>query len=452
MSARDLAHVRRMAVARGGRLLSCAFLGDTNQLRFRCSEDHEWTQTAFKLGRGRWCPVCAKARKYVEVKARAHARLQGFVTRHGGTIISPAYKGSGTMLRFRCADGHEFSQLPRNILIGSWCLECAGSSRGGTRKQQALRRQETLRRIELMAKKRGGKLLAPVGGRTMGKVRIRCERGHIWEELPKRVDDIKWCPKCRQESLLALMRRLARERGGACLSAACRKSSDHLQWRCARGHRFEAIASSVSRGRWCSKCRWFPRDSIERMNEIARERGGLCLSRRYVNKSTKLRWRCLEGHVWDAHPSSVLQGSWCPVCRLFGRRFARLSIEDMRATAVERGGECLSATYRGCSVHLGWRCALGHTWRARPMHVRKGSWCPVCAHLVPGTLEGMRALAQERGGRCVTRSWNNHRGPLRFECGRGHRFTVLSVVAKSGVWCPECRPRGQRRMTTPTTP
>jgi hypothetical protein len=51
----------------------------------------------------------------------------------------------------------------------------------------------------------------------------------------------------------------------------------------------------------------------------------------------------------------------------------------------------------------------------------------------------MRALAIERGGRCLSRSWHNHKLPLLFECGRGHRFRAVSGVLKTGVWCPTCR-------------
>lgn len=39
--------------------------------------------------------------------------------------------------------------------------------------------------------------------------------------------------------------------------------------------------------------------------------GGECLSTAYVNKHTKQRWRCAEGHEWETTPDSVKGGSWC---------------------------------------------------------------------------------------------------------------------------------------------
>jgi hypothetical protein len=73
-----------------------------------------------------------------------------------------------------------------------------------------------------------------------------------------------------------------------------------------------------------------------------------------------------------------------------------------------------------------------------PNRVRQGTWCPACAHSVLGTVEGMRALAAGRGGRCLTRSWNNHQLPLLFDCARGHRFQAHRAAVVTGVWCPRC--------------
>ena len=53
---------------------------------------------------------------------------------------------------------------------------------------------------------------------------------------------------------------------------------------------------------------------IEQMHQIAKERGGRCLSEHYTNKSTKLLWECSKGHQWEATPHNVIRGSWCMKC------------------------------------------------------------------------------------------------------------------------------------------
>lgn len=55
--------------------------------------------------------------------------------------------------------------------------------------------------------------------------------------------------------------------------------------------------------------------TIEEMQRIARERGGECLSNEYVNYNTNLKWKCKKGHEWEATPSNIKHLSrWCSIC------------------------------------------------------------------------------------------------------------------------------------------
>jgi hypothetical protein len=208
------------------------------------------------------------------------------------------------------------------------------------------------------------------------------------------------------------------------------------------GHRWVTDAARLFRGHWCPRCRISDRDTLQHMRQVAHERGGACLSSEYRDSSTPLRWRCREGHEWSAKPGTITQGSWCRTCeRGFGRSRRRLSIEVMHEMAAERGGECLSNAYQGIYLRLRWKCARGHEWVTPANNVRRGGWCPRCAHSIRGTLEGMRAHAAEKGGRCLAESWNNHREPLPFQCAAGHRFAMHATVVKTGVWCPTCGSR-----------
>lgn len=102
------------------------------------------------------------------------------------------------------------------------------------------------------------------------------------------------------------MKAIAHKRGGLCLSQSYEDSKYKLRWRCAKGHEWESLPSAIKLGRWCKQCaveavaarRRIP---LEKIQEMAKSKGGQCLSREYVgNKDDKLRWRCSEGHEWEA--------------------------------------------------------------------------------------------------------------------------------------------------------
>lgn len=114
--------------------------------------------------------------------------------------------------------------------------------------------------------------------------------------------------------------------------------------------------------------------SIEDMKRIAKERGGKCLSERYVNSQSKLIWRCSEGHEWETKPGHILNGSWCPYCA----GTAPLTLDEMKEIAKSHGGECLSEEYTNSHTKLKWRCSEGHEWEAIPSSIKKGTWCSRC--------------------------------------------------------------------------
>jgi hypothetical protein len=58
----------------------------------------------------------------------------------------------------------------------------------------------------------------------------------------------------------------------------------------------------------------------------------------------------------------------------------KLTIKDMQCIAAKRGGKCLSDKYTS-NTKLLWECAEGHQWEALPSNIKKGTWCPTCARL-----------------------------------------------------------------------
>jgi hypothetical protein len=55
------------------------------------------------------------------------------------------------------------------------------------------------------------------------------------------------------------------------------------------------------------------------MQKIAKSRGGKCLSNKYTSNRAKLKWKCKEGHIWRALPVNVKAGHWCSKCAIKNR-------------------------------------------------------------------------------------------------------------------------------------
>jgi len=232
------------------------------------------------------------------------------------------------------------------------------------------------------------------------------------------------------------MQKLASKKGGLCLSKKFIDSHHNLKWQCAEGHIWEASPTSVKHNSsWCPHCaNNFPQ-TIKQMQELAHSRGGKCLSKDYVNSHTKLKWECAKGHIWKAKPVEVKGGTWCPYCA--GK--APLTIEDMQQLAVERGGKCLSKKYIDAQSKHKWQCAGGHIWEAKSSGVRNSnSWCPHCAKLFPLTIEEMHKLAAKHRGKCLSNKYVNALTKLKWQCAEGHVWEAAPASIKGGRWCPSC--------------
>jgi len=132
--------------------------------------------------------------------------------------------------------------------------------------------------------------------------------------------------------------------------------------------------------------------TIKDMQMIAMERGGKCLSLEYVNSQTKLLWECKAGHRWEAIPNNIKQGRWCLECA--GTK--KLTLQDMQMIARERGGKCLSQKYVNTYRKLLWECREGHQWEALPNNIKKGTWCRACYLLRRANQRKLKALRKAR--------------------------------------------------------
>jgi len=235
------------------------------------------------------------------------------------------------------------------------------------------------------------------------------------------------------------MQEIAETRGGKCLSENYENSLTKLTWRCEKGHTWEATPVIIRQGGWCRQCNKTARRklSLKEMQQLAISRGGKCLSEEYINKESNLIWRCKEGHIWSAKPGNVKnRSSWCPQCAQYS---ARLTIAEMHQIAKNKGGECLSEEYTNNATKLKWRCGKGHVWEARPLNIRSGYWCHQCGKDSNWlTIQEMQQLAKRKDGKCLSEKYINKDTRLTWQCEKGHIWKVRPYIIKKGKWCPAC--------------
>lgn len=371
-----MAAMHEPSAAAGVSCLDTEWQGVQHNYRFRCANGHEWLRRGDVQRRIAHCPACPATRV-----------LLGELTAGADGISCLDSQSTGPLRRygFVCGSGHEWKQRGSSARLKLCCPTCSGESAGPS---------SLFDRMLQRAAAAGVVCLDTVWHGVKYHYRFRCSYGHEWQRRGDAQTPIAGCPACSRKSVglgnrngdnFARLHELARQRGGACLSAAYEGRAGTCSLRCAEGHEWTTTAAVILSGKWCPRCKAEAKrlsrrraDGLENLMREARSRGGECLSGEYLGGLHRYRFRCGSGHEWTAAGTSLLAGSWCGPCAV---EASRSSIEDVRAEAVARGGRCLSELYVRCDVKLHWLCGQGHDWHATWSNVKRGSWCPQCAIL-----------------------------------------------------------------------
>ncbi len=309
-----LEQMRQIARAAGGRCLAERYVDRDTRYSFVCREGHVFEKTRKKLLEGTWCIPCARAEHARRLSAAdGMDRIRAAASARGGECLSADYTKLADRYRFRCAQGHEWEAVGAEIVRDVWCRACSYEE-----KVHAYRRKDGLERLHECAQSRGGVCLSSQYEGSKAYYRFRCREGHEWETKGALIFRGGWCLKCQhaaKRSSIEAMHAWAAKHGGRCLSDTYVNNQTKLEWECRNGHRWHAMPSKVTEGHWCARCASDAlKLGIERMREIAAERGGRCISETYVNSATRLEWECARGHRWFAKPNTITQGHWCARC------------------------------------------------------------------------------------------------------------------------------------------
>lgn len=303
--------------------------------------------------------------------------------------------------------------------------------------KSANKRRKTIIYMQELAAKNNGKCVSMEYINMSTKLEWECAKGHRWQALPSNISRGKWCPFCTgRYRTIKDMQDFAMSKGGKCISTTFNKMVDKLVWECVEGHRWEATPNSLMNSKsWCPKCASNLPKTLAYCKILALSKGGKCLSSKYDSIDKKLLWQCAEGHEFKISTYSVSKGTWCPLCNKNSDKNAQL--KELLHLANLHKGDCLSTEYRGVDSKLVWQCAKGHIWESTPYQIKKGSWCPRCTGRVK-TIEDMQKLAQSKGGKCLSEVYINNSTKLTWQCNKGHKWKAIYNSVKRGTWCPTC--------------
>ena len=182
---KSIRELQRLAKKKKGRCLSTFYSNAHAKYKWMCENGHTWYAKAADITQGHWCGECSRigrGSKYtiLDMKRLAESKK--------GKCLSKTFVNTRSKLKWKCEKNHVWMTIPKVILRGFWCPECAGVKR------------KTIEDMQRAARAKKGQCLSKFYQNQRTKLKWRCKKGHTWHTLPTSVINAgTWCPHCYNE-------------------------------------------------------------------------------------------------------------------------------------------------------------------------------------------------------------------------------------------------------------
>jgi len=175
-----------------------------------------------------------------------------------------------------------------------------------------------------------------------------------------------------------------------CLSHEYINNCMKLEFICEHNHKFFMGWNSFSHGRRCNTCAIKRRSdsrklTIEYVKDKTKKiaKGYECISYKYINNHTKLKFVCPSTHQFSANWHDFESGNRCGKCANKNKgSYRKLTIEFVKSETIKLTDgkyKCISGTYKNSGSKLKFKCDLNHIYESNWENFKFGKRCPICA-------------------------------------------------------------------------
>ena len=451
----ELNNLKALAKSKDGKCLSNQYINSRRKLKWQCEEGHIWEASPLHIKNNRWCPICGRKKANESMRENASKAghnldyMQDMAKQRGGICLSKEYINMTTKMKWQCKEGHIWWSTPFSLKREkTWCPICStGVSERICKKyfEKIFGEKFTKKRPKWLISSKGSrmeldgfcdklKLAFEYNGRQhyedIGHFR---KNGKEYIEKRKIDDKLKHklC-KDRKIILIEVPYTVQFEDMGKYIIEKAKENDIEVP----------KITEELNYKLW----NIYSPEKIKEMKQIAKSKGGKCLSERYINQKEHLKWQCKEGHEWSASSSNITSGKWCPVCAIENRKGSKkYSLDYLKKIVEEKKGKLISSNFIGIKESYKWQCEKGHIWETKASTIiYLDSWCPVCAinrikkSITKYTIQDMEDFARQKGGQCLSNKFISSNKKLKWQCEKGHIWDQKWSHIKSGTWCPKC--------------
>jgi Zn finger protein HypA/HybF involved in hydrogenase expression len=358
--------------------------GSTKKVAWICKLDHKWQASVNNRSQGSGCPYCSGNKIMIGFNDLASVRPE-LAAQADGWDPTKLTAGSKVKVTWKCPHNHKWKAMVKDRSFGYGCPVCAGRAVHVGFNDLATIRPE-------LAAQADGWDPSTLTEFSYKKVRWKCQRGHKWEARVSSRSTGNGCPVCDGKTVLVgfndlgtVNPKLAAQANGWDPTTLTAGSNKKVGWKCELGHKWESIVAGRSKGNGCPVCDGktvlVGFNDLGTVNpKLAAQANGWDPTTLTAGSGKKVGWKCEHGHNWRASVGARSKGNGCAVCD--GRQ-VQVGVNDLATVnpklAAQADGWDPTTLTAGSNKKVGWKCELGHQWKAIIVNRKTGTGCPSCA-------------------------------------------------------------------------
>lgn len=418
----------------------------------KCGREFEGSYE--KLRNGSKTCSCVQEFKRQERLRLNRELLAALASAKGGVLLTAENLTLKEKWQFQCAEGHIWLAQGQSVKVGSWCPKCGGSA------------PRSLNELQAIVEKRGGELLSTDYLGVDATYTFKCNLGHEFSNMFKKVEKGQWCPTCNKGRK---SEEIARATFQQIFGVPFKKVRPN--WlRNSRGRVMEidGYSDTLKLGFEYQGIQHFKQIGIyaqdigtrikdDELKQKLCEAQGIKLfyltyEDSYEDFPKRIKEQAykfgLDTEMFDFETEIDLSSAYIRDDRL----------EELTRLLEKKGIRVLSKKWLTSDTKYSLECLVcGNKWRAAGnmfFNSRRVAGCRVCALKAVaganrGNLQDLQAFAKAKGGKCLSDVYVQRRWAYRWRCGKGHTFEGnFNNMKFRNEFCPYCEGRTVKQLVS----
>jgi hypothetical protein len=431
---------KNIAIEKNGTCVSSVYLNANSPLDWKCEKGHTFKASLHEVkNKNSWCKDCYNLRRGISQRSNI-SEMNYLARKHNGVCLSKEYVNSQSFLEWKCSKGHIFKMRPSNVIQGQWCNDCFNEKRGSYTR---LGIDEIRKRLS----ERGEILLSDNYLNNKTHLEVKCANGHNYITNAQNIVSGRRCPTCSnqfyrsEEICRAIFEKIFNNKFPKYRPNWLKNSRNNqmeLDGYCSD----LKLAFEYQGQQHFKKVNKFNKNLNSRKEDDLKKKN-LCILNNVtlIEIPYTVKQKDLPAFIIsECQTNKININSNLDTCLYDIKGIYSKKLEEMKDYAESKGGTCLAESYISTHFPVKWKCAKGHEWEAAFSNVKYNtSWCPTCADKKKHTIEDMRAIAENYGGKCISNNYVNNKTKLNWKCKLGHDFSKApSDIIHKKQWCPTC--------------